>query len=137
MQLPDNLPGLRWLTGLIIVYGVVWLSLEGMLWRVVVMGAGTTAVSTLHLLQKWVNGRFIPVKWWVGLTAVTGLLTGLTSVGTTLLFMVIKTGIHAHGPEFTPAEITWIVQQLPLWAVIGFLIGSSLGLLTAGLKKSA
>ncbi|MCP5097519.1 MAG: hypothetical protein GY943_18390 [Chloroflexi bacterium] len=106
------------------------MSLEGMLWRTVIMGVGATAVSSLQLLQKYGNGRFIPLKQWVMITAVSGLLVGAISIGATLLFMIIKTGLHAHGPEFTPSEISWVVQQLPLWAIIGLLAGSGLGLLT-------
>jgi NhaP-type Na+/H+ or K+/H+ antiporter len=49
----------------------------------------------------------------------------------TLVFMAIKTGLHAHGPEFTLQEIQWVSQQTPLWAAVGLLIGLGLGMLTA------
>ena len=62
-------------------------------------------------------------------TAVFGALLGLGSALFTLLFMAVKTGLHAHGPEFTAEEVNWVVQQIPLWTVVGLLGGLGLGLL--------
>jgi hypothetical protein len=70
-------------------------------------------------------------QWW-GATAVTGLLFGLGSSLLTLVLMAVKTGLHAHGPEFTPNEINWILQQVPLWSAAGLLAGLGLGQLVKG-----
>lgn len=113
------------------VYGVAWISLEGLLWRVVVMGVSTTTVVLLHLLQRTIAARPLALRAWLGTTAVFGLLWGSGSVVFTLLAMAFKTGLHAHGPEFTVAEISWVVAQLPLWSLVGLLGGLAIGLLTA------
>ena len=112
------------------VYAAVWISLEGALWPVVVMGVGVTAVSLGHIAQKYLGGRTLSARQWVGVTAVTGLLLGLFSGLTILIFMAVKTGLHAHGPEFTPEQIAWVIRQTPIWAAAGMLAGSGIGLLT-------
>lgn len=130
MDIPQRLPGLK--TGLILlaVYTAVWIALEGAVWQVVVMGVGYTAVSLGYGWQKWLGGRMVDGwRWWGG-TAVTGLLFGLGSGLLTLVFMAVKTGLHAHGPEFTPAEINWVLQQTLVWTAAGLLAGLGLGLLT-------
>ncbi|MEJ2749106.1 MAG: hypothetical protein P8183_14550 [Anaerolineae bacterium] len=132
MEIPHQLRGLK--TGMILlgVYTAVWITLEGALWRVVVMGVGYTAVALGYGWQKWLGGRVLNVWRWWGVTAVTGLLFGLGSGLLTLIFMIIKTGLHAHGPEFIPAEINWILQQIPIWAAAGLLTGLGLALLFKG-----
>jgi len=132
IQLPEKFPFLKLTLILLGVYTVFWISLEGGLLRVVWMGVGVTAVSTLHLLQKQFGGRTLQAKWWVGVTAVSGTISGLLSVGTTLIFMIVKTGLHAHGPEFTPSEIEWVIQQWSLWGTVGLLCGSAIGFISAG-----
>ena len=131
MHIPAKIPGLKFITVLMGIYAAIWISLEGALWRVMLMGVGVTAVSLLQLLQKYCGGRVISWLRWLGLTAIIGLLFGLGSSLLTLVFMAIKTGLHAHGPEFTLQEIQWVSQQTPLWAAVGLLIGLGLGMLTA------
>ena len=95
------------------------------------MGIGTTLVCLGHLVQRYWGGRTLSTKHWVGLTAVLGLLAGILSIGMVLVFMAVKTGLHAHGPEFTPAEINWVIQQWTLWGTVGLLVGTAVGLLSA------
>ena len=132
MQIPRKIPGLKPVLVLFAVYTAVWIALEGELWRVVVMGVGSTAVSLGYGWQKWLGGRLAEGWRWWGVTAVTGLLFGVGSGLLSLAFMAVKTGLHAHGPEFTPAEINWVLQQIPTWAVAGLLAGLGLALLTKG-----
>jgi len=125
---PAKIPGLRPFLWLFFVYTAVWISLEGALWRVVVMGVGVTAVTLAFSLQRVVGGkRFSKVGFVVLLTAV-GLVFGAFSSLFTLIFMAIKTGLHAHGPEFTLAELAWVWRQLPVWAGAGGFAGGGLGL---------
>jgi hypothetical protein len=130
MQLPVKVPGLKLVTILMAVYAVLWISWEGALWRVVVMGAGITAVSLLHLLQNYGRGRVLTLRQWLGLMAGLGLLFGVGSGLLTLMFMAVKTGLHAHGPEFSLQEIQWVSRQIPVWAMAGLLIGLGLGMLS-------
>jgi hypothetical protein len=48
--------------------------------------------------------------------------------------MILKTGIHAHGPEYTARELAWVWTQLPLWGGVGALTGLGFGLLMAAKK---
>jgi hypothetical protein len=50
----------------------------------------------------------------------------------TLMLMALKTGLHAHGPEYPTDQIFWVWRQLPLWAGVGALAGLGLGLLSVG-----
>ena len=131
MRIPPQIPGLKALTILLALYAVVWISWEGSLGRDIVMGVGTTAVFFLHILQKKFSTRTLSLKQWLLLTAFFGLLAGLISGPLTLTAMIFKTGLHAHGPEFTLAEFQWVMQQIPLWTAVGLLIGLGLGMLTA------
>lgn len=131
MQVPPKIPALKWLTVLLGIYFVLWIGLEGSLAREAVMGVGLTAVSLLHLLQNRLGNQTVSLKTWLGVTAVLGLLLGLGSGPLTIIAMILKTGLHAHGPEFTIAQIQWVWQQAPLWALVGLLSGLGLGLLTA------
>jgi len=135
MQVPERIPGLKAATILLGLYAAVWISLEGALSQVVVMGAGVAAVAAGHLLQKYLGGRRLPVSRWLVVMAATGLSTGLSSSVLTLIFMAVKTGLHAHGPEFTPAEIAWVLNQIPLWTIAGLLAGLGLGSLSASVSS--
>lgn len=114
------------------VYTAVWMSLEGALWRVVLMGVATTIVAGVYLWQKWWGGKRVRQGIGVLVTAVTGLLIGGGSIVLVLIFMALKSGLHAHGAEFSPAEIDWLFSQLPLWTAVGLLTGLGLGLVWAG-----
>lgn len=136
MQIPQRLRGLKWLTILVAVYAAVWIALEGNLWRVTLLGMGLTAVALGHLVQRWLAGRWLSVGQWVMGTAVFGLLLGFGSAGLTLMLMAIKTGLHNHGPEFTLEEISWMLQQLPVWSAVGLLGGAGVGLLLLAAARS-
>jgi len=49
-----------------------------------------------------------------------------------LSLMVLKTGLHGHGPEFIPEEINWVLNRIPMFMILGTLISSGLGALFAG-----
>lgn len=136
MQIPAKLPGLKLLTIVWAVYGVVWIAPEGVLWQAVLLGGLTTAVLLGYLLQKVAGGRLVAGGWWLGGTAVTGALFGFLTGLLTLFFMALKTGLHAHGPEFTPAEVTWVLAQMPLWTAVGLLSGAGLGMVSLGVSRS-
>ncbi|MCL4266654.1 MAG: hypothetical protein KJ069_25895 [Anaerolineae bacterium] len=132
MQIPAKLPGLKKLVILWAVYGVVWIAPEGVLWQTALLAGLTTAVLLGYLVQKIFSGRVLSSGWWVGGTAVTGALFGLLAGLLTLFFMALKTGLHAHGPEFSPAEINWVIRQLPWWTAVGLFTGAGLGLVGLG-----
>lgn len=135
MNVPSRLPGLRGATLLLGVLLLAWIAPEGRLWLEMGMGVLTTAVLLAHLLQHFLGGRVLSVGAWVGATAVAGFLFGLGSALFTLFLMAAKTGLHGHGPEFTPAEINWVWSQLPLWSLVGSLAGLGLGMITSATRR--
>lgn len=136
MQIPARIPGLKAATILLSLYAAVWITLEAALPRAAALGIGVVLVTAGQLLQKYLGGRRLPLVRWLLVAAVTGLLIGLASGLLTLFFMAVKTGLHAHGPEFTPAEITWVLRQIPLWTLAGLLAGLGLGFLSASVSES-
>ncbi|MBE2219985.1 MAG: hypothetical protein IAF02_00505 [Anaerolineae bacterium] len=135
MSFPAKFPGLKWITAVYALYGFFWISLEGTLVGVTVMGVSTTAVVFAYLVPHLLGDRLFSAKGWLGITAVLGIIFGLNSGILTLFFMVVKTGLHAHGPEFTPPEVAWILQQTLWWTVVGLLAGLGLGMVTSKRMK--
>lgn len=135
MQFPDRVPGLKLATVLVAVYAVVWIALEGDLVRVTVLGAATSFVIVGALFQRWFAGRRLAPLVWLALCAALGAILGFNSGMFTLLFMAVKTGLHAHGPEFSPEQINWLLEQLPWWTSAGLLAGLGLGLLLVVIRQ--
>ena len=137
MQVFERIRVLRPLTILWAVYGLVWIVLEGAMWSVVVMGVLTTSVSILHIIQKQLSGKQVSKGKFLLITAVSGLCFGLGCGLLTLFFMAVKTGLHAHGPEFSQAELEWVLHQIPLWTLAGLLLGLGSGLVLVGQGATA
>ncbi|MGW8319863.1 MAG: hypothetical protein ACWGPS_11500 [Candidatus Promineifilaceae bacterium] len=135
MQIPETIPGLRWLTVLIGLFGIAWISLEGALWQVVALSVGLTLLGGLHLVRFWLGGRAVKPSQLLLVCAALGGIGGLACALLALALMAVKTGLHGHGPEFTPTQIDWVVSQMPLWGVSGTLAGLGLGLLTLAWQR--
>lgn len=120
------------LTAVYALYAAVWIVREGDWRQALGMGVATTAVLLAHLGRRLAARRPLSLGWWLVGTAVFGTLFGAGSSLLTLVAMAVKTGLHAHGPEFTVAEISWVLAQLPLWTAVGLLAGLGLGLLLLG-----
>lgn len=133
MQIPVRLPGLKGATILLAIYAVAWIALEGHLLRVVALAIGLTLVLLGHGVQRYAGGRRLSLRAWLALMAALGLAAGMGSGILALLFMALKTGLHAHGPEFTPTEINWVTSRIFGWAAGGLFAGLGIGLLLAGL----
>ena len=129
MLFPDRLPGLRVLTALGGIYAAVWISLEGSLQGVILMAVSVAALTLAHGARRVLGGRSLRRPAWLGAFGLGGLALGIGAAGLTLLFMAVKTGLHGHGPEFSPTEINWVISQAPLWAAAGLTGGLGLGLL--------
>lgn len=129
MQIPERVPGLKWLVIFWAVAAVIWSVLEGDFGRVRLFGFLTTLTGLGYLFQRFMAGReFSPVGGLLTM-GLWGLALGFGTVLVTLFMMVLKTGLHAHGPEFSMAEITAVWGQIPLWSLVGLLIGLGAGLL--------
>ncbi len=81
------------------------------------------------------GGRTLPPGRAVALAVAAGVVYGVGVALLTLGLMALKTGLHAHGPEYSTAQIVWVWRQAPLWAVAGALAGLGLGLVAAGRRN--
>jgi hypothetical protein len=129
MQIPDRVPGLKWLVIFWAVAAVIWSVLEGDFERVRLFGFLTTLTSLGYLFQRFMAGRTFSAVGGLLTMGLWGLALGVGTTLMTLFMMVLKTGLHAHGPEFSMAEITAVWEQIPLWSLVGLLIGLGAGLL--------
>ena len=136
MRIPTKVPGLRWLTVLTAVYGVLWIGFEGDVRRVLLLGTAVSLILVGHLLQRFLGGRSLQLLQWLLASGISGLLAGGGSSLLTLIFMAVKTGLHGHGPEFRPSEIEWVFGNLSLWSMAGLIAGVGIGVVIWGLGKS-
>jgi hypothetical protein len=134
VEIPAKISGLLWLAVLTGLYAFVWIGLEGDLGQVVLMGLAVGVVSAGFVVQRFWGGRWLGGPAWLVFAGLVGLSVGLGSGLWSLFFMALKTGLHGHGPEFAPAEIEWLLGQIPLWTAAGAAAGLGLGLLLKGRK---
>jgi hypothetical protein len=129
MKIPERVPRLRWFTLVWTVCALVWVTLEGDLPLTLLFAVLTAILMLAAIVRKSLAGRTVSLTIWLLATAVSGVLLGLGSALLILFLMAIKTGLHAHGPEFSTVEVSWVLQQIPLCAAVGLVGGLGVGLL--------
>jgi len=132
MKIPPTLPYFKSMLGLALAYGFLWMALEGVLWRDLVLAAAVVLLAIGYLTIRFLGGRTLPARRFMLMAVAVGLAAGIALPLVTIFLMALKTGIHVHGPEYTVREIAWVWQQLPLWGAVGGLVGLGLGLVAAG-----
>ena len=135
MAVPQRIPGLKWLTVIVGLYGVVWLSLEGAVGQVMLLAAGLALLGAGYVTQRLLGGKVLAPGRWLLFSAALGALLGLANGLLALILMAVKTGLHGHGPEFTAVEIEWVISQIPLWSLAGLIAGLGLGLLALAFSR--
>lgn len=126
---------LKAVTILVGVYGFLWLALEGNLTSDLMLASGILVIALGRAAMRYPGSRALSGGQAVGLAAGAGLAFGLGLPLLTLTLMALKTGLHAHGPEYSAAHLAWVWSQLPLGAVAGLAAGSGAGLLWVGLTR--
>ncbi len=132
MKIPPTIPYFKPMLGLALAYGFLWMALEGGLGQDLVLAAAVVLLAIGYLTIRFLGGRTLSPRRFVLVAAAAGLAGGVALPLVTIFLMALKTGIHAHGPEYTAREIAWVWQQLPLWGTVGGLVGLGLGLVAAG-----
>ena len=132
MHIPEKIPHLWPATLLVGLYTAVWSTLEGRLAYDLLLAVPALALLMAWLIAERLGGRTLPRGQGVALAVVAGAAYGVGVVLLTLLLMILKTGLHAHGAEYTAAQIAWVWQQAPLWSAAGALAGLGVGLLVSG-----
>lgn len=105
---------------------LLWLPFEdtGIRWVVLFAGA-ISALLAAGVLQKralsgWPSWMSHPL---------TGLLAGAAVTPIAFLLMALKSGVHGHGaPDFTPQQVTSLLNSTPLFGLAGGIIGLGTGL---------
>jgi hypothetical protein len=131
MKFPNKIPRMKLLAAIAAVYGIVWIAMEGELYRAIIMAILSTALVGGLLIQRFLGGRTVSARGWILASAGIGAFFGVSVALMTLLFMAVKTGLHGHGPEFAQDQLEWVIKQIPLWGIAGSLGGLGLGLVTA------
>lgn len=134
-----KIPQMVWLhkaTTVLTLYAFIWIALEGAIWSVMALSLGVTVVGAGWLVQRWLSGRVVAGWLFLVGTAVLGGVLGLLLNWVGLFFMALKTGLHAHGPEFNVLEIGWLMAQRPLWATVGFLVGIGTALIVVAFPQN-
>ena len=135
MYLPPHIPYLKSAALLVGMYAAVWSALEGALLYDLLLAVPALALFMGWLVTDRMGGRTLPPGRAVALAVAAGAIYGVGVALLTLGLMALKTGLHAHGPEYSTAQIVWVWRQAPLWAVAGALAGLGLGLVAAGRRN--
>jgi hypothetical protein len=134
MRIPPTIPGLRAFTVLVALYAVAWISFEGALGRLLLLAAGISLLVAGHAVRRFLGGRTLSRRKWLLFSAGMGFLLALATGLLALLLAAVKTGLHAHGPEFSAEQLDWLLSRIPLWSVAGALAGLGLGLLAVNYR---
>jgi hypothetical protein len=110
------------------------MALEGDLRWDLFLALALVLLTLGHLAMRYLGGRTMTAGRFVVLAMAAGIAGGIAVALLTLFLMILKTGIHAHGPEYTARELAWVWTQLPLWGGVGALTGLGFGLLMAAKK---
>jgi len=117
-------PGLRRLRISALILGaalLVWLPFEdsSLAWIIIF----SLAICTLGIAYALTKFRLSQKRAWLYLP-LTGIAAGAAITPVALSLMAFKSGVHGHGAaDFTPAQVTSILQRTPIWAAGGLLIG--------------
>jgi hypothetical protein len=132
MVFPRIVPGLKIATLVVALFGAIWISLEGDIRWSLLMALMVLAVSVGYLVQRFLGGKKVSLPQGLAIAAAIGLGAGLIFTLLVMAFMVIKTGLHGHGPEFTKEEIEWVIDRVLLWAFSGLTTALGLTMLYIG-----
>ena len=83
------------------LYALMWLALEGNVARDgILAGWGLALLALWAAARRW-GGRSVSAGHVAALGAAAGLAWGAALGPAVLLLMALKTGLHAHGPEYS------------------------------------
>lgn len=129
---------LRWFwiaTGLTLA---IWIAIEDRSLMLVTIGAallstGLGATGAGRILARLNPAGWRRTVWLAGIGAVTGAVWGPMA----LLLIAIKTSLHTHPvPDFTESDVVAILNRIPIWTVIGAILGPGIGVLSMADRTS-
>jgi hypothetical protein len=109
----------------------VWLGIEDRnLTMLSILAAVLAALVGFTIWGRLAKGNNDQGKSSFGRVVFIGMISGATTSPLAAFLMVFKVGLHSHpSPDFTTSQIQAVLGRLPVWAVIGALLGLALGIL--------
>lgn len=129
---------LRWFwiaTGLSLA---IWFAIEDRSLMLVTIEAallstGLGATGAARILSRLKPAGWRRTAWLAGVGALTGTAWGPMA----LLLIAIKTSLHTHPvPDFTESDVVAILNRIPIWTVIGAVLGLGIGFLAMAERTS-
>lgn len=129
---------LRWfwvVTGLTLA---IWIAIEDRSLMLVAIEAalvstGLGATGAARILARLKPGGWRRAAWLAGIGALTGTAWGPMA----LLLIAIKTSLHTHPiSDFTESDVMAILNRIPIWTVIGAMLGLGIGVLALAERTS-
>ncbi len=115
----------------------LWLGYEDRTLGIVMVVACLLAVRFLMTAWlRWVAGA---ESWGerAGRSAALGALLGASVPALAALLIMMKVSLHSHPePDFNLMDIRALLIRTPVWALVGLLVGASLGLMSKQGKAS-
>jgi multisubunit Na+/H+ antiporter MnhE subunit len=125
---------------LLLAYGLVlfiWMSLEDNgTFTVSLLGAGLATALILYQTLERIGGKELSMRFFIPLFVGIGALIGAASSFATIMLMFFKTAWHGHGfPDYPLELMRDMLFRLPIWAMVGGLIGLGLSFLYLSIRK--
>lgn len=127
---PPSKPGTTRQTRLLaILLGIIlmaWVTLED---QSVTLALLFAVAICMLAAAEWLasSTRLSTEKGWLAYP-LAGLVSGAATAPIALVLMAVKTGLHGHTPDYTPAQMSAVLTSFPIWAGAGAFIGLGAGI---------
>lgn len=104
---------------------LLWLPVEDLSARWTLLFAAFIACLAAAWVWATLSGQ-ASSPW---LLPVAGLAGGAAVTPLALLLMAFKSGLHGHGQlDFTPGQVSAVLERWPVWIIAGVLLGSGIAI---------
>ena len=109
----------------------VWLGIEDRNMTLVsIFAAVLAALVGFTIWGRLAKGNNDQGRSSLGRVVFVGMISGAATSPLAAFLMVFKVGLHSHpSPDFATSQIQAVLGRMPVWAVIGALLGLALGIL--------
>jgi len=106
-----------------------WLGYEDRsLTSVMLVAVAIIIAASITIFFRTIWSREAPGSRGFFWTILLGLVAGLSVAPTTVLLVAVKISLHDHPiPDFTVLDMVSVLNRMPIWGLIGLLIGMAFG----------